>query len=181
MGEPQENTIEISDGVLVEIMAADGEFTHLILEFLDGLLADGGATAGKVKAQEIEALNEVGNSSFVGGQAETQLLSKHIIHEVQGLFGSGVIAAQDHEVVSIADKAKASLHQSMVEKIEDDICQERRNDTALRGAGECRKESEIFHYTSREELAEDIEDTTVGHLFGDQVDDEVMGDGIEER
>jgi len=46
MGKPQENTIEFSDGVLVEIMAADGEFTHLILEFLDGLFGgwkrDGG-------------------------------------------------------------------------------------------------------------------------------------------
>ena len=67
MGKPRENTIEFSDGILVEIMAADGEFTHLILEFLDGLLADGSATAGKVEAQEIEALNEIGNSCFVGG------------------------------------------------------------------------------------------------------------------
>ena len=67
MGKPQENTIEFSDGVLVEIMAADGEFTHLILEFLDGLLADGSATAGEVEAQEIEALNKVSNSCFVGG------------------------------------------------------------------------------------------------------------------
>ena len=115
MGKPQENTIEFSDGVLVEIMATDGEFTHLILEFLDGLLADGSATAGEVEAQEIEALNKVGNSCFVGGQAKTQFLSKHIIHEVQGLFGSGMVAAQDHEIIGIADEKVASLHQSLVE------------------------------------------------------------------
>ncbi|MFH1906691.1 MAG: DUF429 domain-containing protein [Chloroflexota bacterium] len=58
MGEPPKNPIEFSDGVLVEIMAADGEFTHLILEFLDGLLADRSATAGE--------LDEV--LAFVGGQ-----------------------------------------------------------------------------------------------------------------
>jgi hypothetical protein len=115
MGKPQEDTVEFSEGVLVEIMATDGKFTHLILEFLDGLLADGSATTGKVEAQEINALNEVGNSCFVGGQAKTQLLSKHIVHEVQSLIGSGMVTAQDHEIIGIADEAKASLHQSMVE------------------------------------------------------------------
>ena len=130
-GIPDEDTVECLDGFLAEVVAADGEGAHTLFEFLYRLEANGGSAASEVKTEKVEALLEGGDFRFCGGQRQAQLAAEHIIHEVQGLFGLGVAAAQDHEIVGIAHKAQARLCQSLVEDVQDDVCQERRNDTAL--------------------------------------------------
>ncbi|MEA3396023.1 MAG: hypothetical protein U9R05_00995 [Chloroflexota bacterium] len=46
MGKPQDNPIESSDGLLVEVMGANGQLADFVFEFLHGFGADGDTPGG---------------------------------------------------------------------------------------------------------------------------------------
>jgi hypothetical protein len=71
MGKANDNPIEVTNDVLVEIVMADGKRANPIFEFLHGLWTDRGGVGGEGEANEGEALAEGGDTGFVGGKGET--------------------------------------------------------------------------------------------------------------
>lgn len=89
-------------------------------------------------------------------------------------------AAHDHEIVGVTREAQAGLCQALVEQVEDDVRQKRRNDPALRSAGRGGAELQALHHARREKLPNEAQDIAVRDTLGNAIEDEVMGDVIEE-
>ena len=161
-------------------MRASGEQPYPRFEFLDRLVADGKPAFGNVEAEEIKALEKRDNFGLVLRKGETQLDAQEIINGSQSLFSVGVRATQDHEIIGVAHKAKARLCQMVVKQVKDDVRQKGRNDPTLRSAGSGRAEFEPIHHASREKLTNNAQDIAVSDVLRDAIEDEIMGDVIEE-
>ena len=142
-------------------------------------MPNGDATTGNVKPEEVEALLEGCNGSFLGRERETQVV-ECVVGKSQSLFCRGEVRAQDHEIVGITDGTEAVVYQTMVQEVKDDIGQQGGDNPALRCALVRGEERIVLPHLGSEEFAEDLQDITVGNPFGDQIDDEFVGDGVEE-
>lgn len=180
MSIPDEDTVEFSKDIRTEIMRASSEEAYPRFEFLDRLVADGNSAFGDMEAEEVKPFDKGNDLCFNRGKGKTQLNAQESVHESQSLFSLGVRAAQDHEIVGIAHEAQARLCQTMVEAVKNDIRQERRNDAALRSARRGGAEVPPLHHASREKFTDDAQDIAVSDALGDAIEDEVMGDVVEE-
>jgi hypothetical protein len=133
-----------------------------------------------MKTEEVKPFDEVSDLRLGRREGETKLAAQEIINKRQSLFSLGQVAAQDHEIIGIAHEAQARLCQGVVEQVEDNIRQERRNDPALRSARSGGEKSAPIHDASGEKPTDDAQDIAVCHAFGDTIEDQVMGDVIEE-
>ena len=134
MGKPDEYASEFQEDIRREIMRASGDEAHLRFEFLNGFIANGNPALGEVKTEKVEAFEKGNDFCFLWGKRKSQLGAEESIHKVQSLFSLSARAAQDHEIIGIAHEAEARLCQTLVEFVEDNIRQKRRNDPALRSA-----------------------------------------------
>jgi len=180
MGIPGKDTVEFSKDIRTKVMGAGREQAYPRFELLDGLIADGNSAFGDVKAKEVKAFEEGDHFGLVRRKGKTQLDAQESIHEGQSLLGESVRTAQDHEIVGVTHEAQARLCQTLVEQVEDNIRQERRNDAALRSARSGGAKLQPLQHASREKLTEDAQDVAVSDALGDAVEDEVMGDVVEE-
>ncbi len=180
MGIPDEDPIEFSKDIRAEVMRADREQAHPRFEFLDGLFADGNSAFGDPKAEEVKTFEKGSDFRLVGGKGETQFITQNLVHESQGLFSQSVRAAQDHEIVGVAHEAQAGLCQALVEQVEDDVRQKRRNHPALRSARRGGAKFQPLHHASREKFTDEAQDVPVSDALGDAIENEVMGDVVEE-
>lgn len=180
MGIPEEDPVEVSKDIRTEVMRASSEEAHLRFELLDGLIADGNSAFGNMEAEEVKPFDKGNNLCFNRGKGKTQLDAQERVHESQSLFSLGVRAAQDHEIIGIAHEAEAGLCQALVEAVKSDVRQKRRNNAALRSAGSGGAKVQPHHHASGEKLTDDAQDVAVSDALGDAIEDEVMGDVVEE-
>jgi hypothetical protein len=68
MGKADDNPIEVTNGIEVEVMMADGKGANPIFEFLHRLWTDRDGVGGKGEADKGEALAEGSDAGFVVGK-----------------------------------------------------------------------------------------------------------------
>jgi hypothetical protein len=95
------------------------------------------------------------------------------------LFGRGAVRAKDDEIIRIADKPETGLCQSLVQNIENDVSQQRGDNTPLRRAFNRWVEGTLLPHSRREEFAEYLQDIAVSYPLGHQVKDQLVRNIVE--
>ena len=88
--------------------------------------------------------------------------------------------AEDNKIVSVANEVEALMMKLPVKMIEDDVSQQGRNDAPLRSADRGRFKDTELHHPRPEKFLEKTKDIAVGDFGSDRLQDDLMGEVIEE-
>ncbi len=171
--------IEVLDHLKVEIVFSDGNGPDFILELLQGFGSDAPGTAGQDKAQEGITLSIGSDHCLLRTQRESQLRQESL-DLGPSLFGLGAVLTKHDEVIGVAREAQAELIEVPVEPVEDDVCQQGGDDSALRRAlGGC-QEPTVFKHSAAEKAFEEVEHFTVCHMISNGLKDNLVREVIKE-
>lgn len=170
--------IEVIDQLKIEIMFSDGNGTDFILELLQGFGSDAPGTAGQDKAQEGITLSVGSDRCLLGTQRESQLRQESL-DLGPSLFGLGAVLTEHDEVIGVAHEAQAKLIEVPVEPVEDDVCQQGGDDSALRRALGGSQEPTVFKHSAAEKAFEEVEHFTVCYMISNGLKDNLVREVIE--
>src|SRR5438477_6243854 len=125
------NPVEFIHLCLVQVELAASEFPHLVFKFLHRLGPHAPGTAGEDKPQKGVAFSIGGHFRFLRTQMKLEPLFQHLLHKSQCLFGLARSLTENHKVIGITNKPVTGVIQLPVQIVQNNICQERRNNTAL--------------------------------------------------
>ena len=171
--------IEVIDHLKVEIVFPDGNGSDFILEHLQGFGSDTPGTAGQDKTQEGITLSVGSDRCLLRTQRESQLRQESL-DLGPGLFGLGAVLTQHDEVIGVAHEAQTELIEVPVEPVEDDVCQQGGDDSALRRALGGRQEPTVFKHSAAEKAFEEVKHFTICHMISDGLKDNLVREVIEE-
>ena len=171
--------IEVIDHLKVEIVFSDGKGSDFILEHLQGFGSDAPGTAGQDKAQEGITFSIGSDRCLLRTQGESQLRQESL-DLGPSLFGLGAVLTKHDEVISVAHEAQAELIEVPVEPVEDDVCQQGGNNSALWRALGSRQEPTVFKHSAAEKAFEEVEHFTVCHMIPNGLEDNLVRKVIEE-
>ncbi|MGB7914539.1 MAG: hypothetical protein WCF79_04495 [Rhodomicrobium sp.] len=171
--------IEAINQLKIEIEFSDGKGSDIILELLQGFGSDAPGTAGQDKSQEGITLSIGSDRCLLGTQRESELRQESL-DLGPSLFGLGAVLTKHDEVVGVAHKAQAELIEVPVEPVEDDVCQQGGDYSALWRALGGSQEPTVFKHSAAEKAFEEIEHFTVCHLFSNGLKDNLVREVIEE-
>jgi hypothetical protein len=171
--------IEVIDHLKIEIVFSDGNGADFILEHLQGFGSDASGTAGQDKAQEGITLSVGSNRCLLRTQGESQLRQESL-DLGPSLFGLGAVLTKHDEVVSVAHEAQAELIEVPVEPVEDDVCQQGGNNSALWRALGGSQEPTVFKHSAAEKAFEEVEHFTVCDVITNGLEDNLVREVIEE-
>jgi hypothetical protein len=92
----------------------------------------------------------------------------------QSLLSMSAGLGQDHEIIGAPDEPVTALVELPIQEVEDNVGQQRRNDTALRGADRGGLEHAVFHNARAQEFLDQVENVPVGNLGCDSLLDDGM-------
>jgi hypothetical protein len=179
LGDATNQGIEVIDQLKIEIMFSDGNGADVILELLQGFGSDAPGTAGQDKTQEGVTLSVGGNRCLLRTQGESQL-SQESLDLGPSLFGLGAVLTKHDEIIGVAHEAQTELLEVPVEPVEDDVCQQGGDDSALRRALGGRQEPTVFKHSAAEKAFEEVEHFTVCHMISNGLQDNLVREVIEE-
>lgn len=161
-------------------MRPDGQRLDFVLEFLHRFRPHRRAIVREEEAEKLEALLERSDLRLFGGEFQLELFFNDALDEIVCLFTLRCRSGEDKEVIGIPDKDIPSFGQFLVEHIQDDVCQQGRDDSTLRRAHRSFLEHAIFHDTGLEKLSDGSQDVAIGDLLRHQVDNQLMLNIVEE-
>jgi hypothetical protein len=170
--------IEVIDQLKIEIKFSDGNGPDFILELLQGFGSDAPGTARQDKTQEAITLSVGSNRCLLGTQGESEL-SQESLDLRPSLFGLGAVLTKHDEVIGVTHEAKAEFFEVPVEPVEDDVCQQGRDDSALRRALGGSQEPTVFKHSAAEKAFEEIEHFTICDLITNGLKDNLVREVIE--
>ena len=171
--------IEVINHHKVEIVFSDGNGPDVILELLQGFGSDAPGTARQDKPQEGITFSIGSDRCLLGTQGESQLRQESL-DLGPSLFGLGAVLTKHDEVVGVAHEAQAELIEMPVEPVEDDVCQQGGDDSALWRALGSRQEPTVFKHSAAEKAFEEVEHFTICHLISNGLQDNLVREVIEE-
>jgi hypothetical protein len=171
--------IEAIDHLKVEIVFSDGNGSDFILELLQGFGSDAPGTAGQDKAQEGITFSIGSDRCLLGTQRESQLRQESL-DLGPSLFGLGAVLTKHDEVIGVTHEAQAELIEVPVEPVEDDVCQQGGNYSALWRALGGSQEPTVFKHSAAEKAFEEVEHFTVCDMISDGLEDNLVREVIEE-
>jgi hypothetical protein len=171
--------IEVINQLKIEIMFSDGNGADVILELLQGFGSDAPGTAGQDKSQEGVTLSVGSDRCLLRTQGESQL-SQESLDLGPSLFGLGAVLTKHDEIISVAHEAQAELFEVPVEPVEDDVCQQGGNNSALWRALGSRQEPTVFKHSAAEKAFEEVEHFTVCYMISNGLKDNLVREVIEE-
>ena len=170
--------IEVINQLKIEIVFSDGNGADVILELLQGFGSDAPGTAGQDKTQEGITLSVGSDRCLLRTQGESQL-SQESLNLGPSLFGLGAVLTKHDEVIGIAHEAQAELFEVPVEPVEDDVCQQGGDDSALWRALGGRQEPTVFKHSAAEKAFEEVEHFTVCNMISNGLKDNLVREVIE--
>ena len=171
--------IEVINQLKVEIVFSDGNGSDIILELLQGFGSDAPGTAGQDKSQEGITLAIGSNRCLLRTQGESQLRQESL-DLGPSLFGLGAVLTKHDEVIGVAHEAQAELFEVPVEPVEDDVCQQGGDNSALWRALGGRQEPTVFKHSAAEKAFEEVEHFTVCDMITNGLKDNLVREVIEE-
>jgi len=171
--------IEVIDHLKVEIVFSDGNGSDFILEHLQGFGSDAPGTAGQDKAQEGITFSIGSDRCLLGTQRESQLRQESL-DLGPSLFGLGAVLTKHNEVIGVAHEAQTELIEVPVEPVEDDVCQQGGDDSALWRALGGRQEPTVFKHSAAEKAFEEVEHFTICNMISDGLKDNLVREVIKE-
>ena len=178
LGDATNQGIEVIDQLKIEIMFSDGNGADVILELLQGFGSDAPGTARQDKPQEGITLAIGSNRCLLGTQEESQLRQESL-DLGPSLFGLGAVLTKHDEVIGIAHEAQAELFEVPVEPVEDDVCQQGGDDSALWCALGGRQEPTVFKHSAAEKAFEEVEHFTICDMITNGLKDNLVRKVIE--
>ena len=171
--------IEVIDHLKVEIVFSDGKGSDFILEHLQGFRSDTPGTAGQDKTQEGITFSVGSDRCLLRTQRESEL-GQESLDLRPSLFGLGAVLTKHHEVIGVAHETQTELLEVPVEPVEDDVCQQGGDDSALWRALGGRQEPTVFKHSAAEKAFKEVEHFTVCHMISDGLEDNLVRKVIEE-
>ncbi len=170
--------IEVINQLKVEIVFSNGNGADFILELLQGFGSDAPGTAGQDKPQEGVTLSIGSGRCLLRTQGESQL-SQESLDLGPSLFGLGAVLTKHDEVIGVAHEAQAELFEVPVEPVEDDVCQQGGDDSALRRALGSSQEPTVFKHSAAEKAFEEVEHFTICYMISNGLKDNLVREVIE--
>lgn len=171
--------IEVINQLKIEVEFSDGNGPDFILELLQGFGSDTPGTAGQDKSQEGITLSIGSNRCLLGTQRESKL-GQDSLDLGPNLFGLGAVLTQHDEVIGVAHEAQAELIEVPVEPVEDDVCQQGGDNSALRRALGGSQEPTVFKHSAAEKAFEEVEHFTICNMISNGLQDNLVREIIEE-
>jgi hypothetical protein len=171
--------IEVINHLKVEIVFSNGNGPDLILEHLQGFGSNAPGTAGQDKTQEGITFSIGSDRCLLRTQRESQL-GQESFDLGPSLFGLGAVLTEHNEVIGVAHEAQTELIEVPVEPVEDDVCQQGRDNSALGRALGGRQEPTVFKHSAAEKAFEEVEHFTVCNMISDGLKDNLVREVIEE-
>lgn len=171
--------IEVINHLKVEIVFSNGNGADFILELLQGFGSDAPGTAGQDKPQEGITFSIGSDRCLLGTQGESQLRQESL-DLGPSLFGLGAVLTKHDEVIGVAHEAQTELVEMPVEPVEDDVCQQGGDYSALWRALGSRQEPTVFKHSAAEKAFEEVEHFTICHMISNGLKDNLVREVIEE-
>src|ERR1700730_6561838 len=157
-------SIEVIDHVKVEIVFSNGKGTDLILELLQGFGSDTPGAAGQDKTQKGVTLCVGSDRCLLRTQGESELGQESLDLD-PSLFGLGAVLTEHHEVIGVAHEAQAEFFQVPVKAVEDNISQQRGDNSTLWSALGRGQKPTVLKDSAAEKAFEEVEHFTICNMF----------------
>src|SRR5262245_1160691 len=176
-----QDRFELRDDLAQALPArAFGTRAHAIFHFLFALLAWPFTAPFEVVSQKVKAafLRRVHHSRFLRVQRQSSF-RRPVLHLAHRLFRFRLASTQDDEVIRVAHHLPSSRGHQLVERVEIDVAQQRRDHRPLRRTRLRRRPSQRAHHLLLQESVEQLQQTSIGDLRRHPLTQSRVRDGVE--
>jgi hypothetical protein len=151
----------VEDGLDIPSLLSPGHVSDTVFELLNGARSDAKAEASKVKPQELKALVKIREASFRLMERETEV-PEDLLSAGHSTGGFLWRFRENDEVIGVSDMSPAFGFDLLIEGIEDNVGEQRRDDAPLRSTLSRDADDATVTDSGFEEGLEKSNDTAVG-------------------